>query len=197
MRVVGLTGGIGTGKSTVARMLRERHGVHVVDADQVARDIVAPPSLALNAIVKAFGPSVLLEDGTLDRAAMRARISTDNTARATLNQIMHPAIGAEVTRRLGAMALAAVEVAVVEAALMVEAGTYHMYDTLVVVSCSPKTQLQRVVSRDGMTLDGAKSLIATQMPMAEKEAVADHVIRNDGDLFELQAQVDTVWTRFS
>jgi dephospho-CoA kinase len=193
VKVVGLTGGIATGKSVVARMLRMRHKVPVIDLDQVAREVVEPGQPALRAIVEHFGEGVLREDGTLDRAALRRRIAVDAEARRVLESITHPAIREVATKVLADLAQNGVPAAVVEAALLVETGSWRNYPALIVVSCDRKTQLQRLVDRDGHTEEEARTLIATQLPMADKERVATHVIRNEGDLLALEAEVDRVW----
>ena len=194
MKVIGLTGGVATGKSSVGRMLRAR-GVPIVDADVAARSVVAPGQPALEEIAAAFGPEVLNADGSLDRAAMRALIVQDHAARLRLESITHPAIFAHMQASLAALEAAGHPVAVLEAALMVETGTYRMYDGLIVVSCSPEIQLARLMTRDGQSEEAARGLIGAQLPLAAKEAVADEVIRNDGTLEELEQAVDAAWTR--
>jgi dephospho-CoA kinase len=194
--VVGLTGGIGTGKSTVARLLRER-GVPVIDADQVSREVVAPGQPTLDAIVEAFGPAVLGTDGALDRARMRTRIAHDPAERRRLEALTHPAIRRRIEELLGALASSGTTHAVVEAALMVETGSYRQYPVLVVVTCEPTRQLARVMERDRLPVDSARALIAAQLPLADKERLAHHVIRNDGDLVDLARQVDSVWDRIA
>ncbi len=190
-RLVGLTGGIATGKSTVARMFEDR-GARVIDADQAAREVVRPGTPGLKAIVAAFGPSVL--DGeVLDRAAMRERITRDPEAKRTLEAITHPAIREWVADRVSEHVAKGAPVVIVEAALLVETGGYRMYPTLIVVSCSPQLQVERVMARDGVSAAAARGLIATQLPMANKEAVANHVIQNEGDLAALEARVQSVW----
>ena len=191
MRVFGLTGGIATGKSAVAKLLRER-GVPVIDLDEVARDVVAAGTEGLAAVAQRV-PGVIKEDGTLHRTALRRIIAGDGAARRDLNAITHPRIRAEAWRRLGELAVKGVAVAVVEAALMVETGSYKDYDGLIVVTCSPETQLKRLVQRDGQPEAEARALIATQLPLAEKERVATRVIRNDGDLEALATAVDEAW----
>lgn len=188
--VFGLTGGIGTGKSTVARRLRDAHGIPVIDADEAARAVVAPGSEGLAAIVEAFGEGVLTPDGALDRPAMRRRVMADASARKRLEAITHPRIAAWVMARVGEALQAGHELVGVEAALMVETGSYRNYGALLVVSCDPATQLGRVQARDGVSEAEARRVLQAQLPLPEKEAVADHVIRNDGSLADLHAAVD-------
>jgi dephospho-CoA kinase len=193
MRVVGLTGGIGTGKSTVAGFLRES-GVPVIDADQVARRVVEPGSPTLAALVEAFAPDTILDAaGSLDRGAMRARIAADGSAKQTLDRITHPAIGAAIMADLADLAQGGASVAVVEAALMVETGSYRRYSALLVVTCTPERQLQRVMRRDGSTEAEARAFIARQLPMADKEAPATCVVRNDGSLADLERAAAAAW----
>lgn len=192
MRVVGLTGGIATGKSTVAQLIRDR-GVPVLDADQAARTIVQPGQPALKALADAFGEHILQADGQLDRKALRQRIAVDPDARKVVNGITHPAIHALLAEQLASLAAQGEPVALVEAALMVETGSYRTYAALVVVSCAPETQLRRVLARDDTDEATARGLLAAQLPLADKEAVADVVIRNDGSLQELEAAVDAAW----
>jgi len=189
VKVVGLTGGIATGKSTVGRRLAEL-GLPVIDADQVAREVVEPGQPALDALVAAMGEGILDADGRLDRAAMRARIASDPDAKKQLEAVTHPAILSTILTWLQARAAAGAEVAVVEAALMVETGSYRNYPVLLIVTCDPADQLARLMARDGMGEVDARRLIGTQLPLADKEAVATHVIRNDGTREELLAKVD-------
>jgi len=189
MRVFGLTGGIGTGKSTVAGLLRARD-VPVIDADQVAREVVAPGSDGLAAIVEAFGADVLSADGTLDRPAMRARIMADAGARAALEAITHPRIGARIGEQLAALAHGGCALAGVEAALMVETGTAARYERLVVVNAPADVQIARVVARDHVTPEQAASVLAAQWPMERKLALAHHVVQNDDGLDALEREVD-------
>lgn len=192
MKVIGLTGGIATGKTTVAAVLRQE-GVPVIDADKIARDVVAPGRPALRAIVDRFGADVLSANGTLDRPKMRARIVADAAARRDLEEITHPAIREAMLRKLASMAMEGAPVAVVEAALMVETGSYEVYQDVVVVACTPENQLQRVMARDNASEDAARAIIATQMPIDEKVKVATHVLRNDGSVDDLRAAVRVLW----
>ena len=192
---VGLTGGIATGKSTVALLVREA-GIPVIDADVVARDLLSPGAPLLQVLAEAFGRDILTDDGALDRARLRQRISHDPEARERLNALTHPAIRAEMAQRITREARAQheaspsrVPVVFVEAALLVETGSYTQYAHLWVVSCSADIQLRRVIARDGSTEEDARALIAAQMPQAAKEAVATRVIRNDGGLEALRSEV--------
>lgn len=193
MRIFGLTGGIATGKSTVAAHLREAHGVPVVDADQVAREVVAPGSDGLNEVVSTFGAEVLDAEGRLDRAKMRARIMADPEARSALERITHPRIFERTAAHLRRLAEAGHPLAVVEAALMVETGSWRMYEGLIVVSCAPTTQRARLMARDGVSAAEAERTLAAQLPMADKEAVATVVIRNDGSLEDLRDATSIAW----
>jgi dephospho-CoA kinase len=189
MLSVGLTGNIASGKSTVARLLRQRHGIPCIDADDVARRVVEPGSSALEAIRARFGAGVIRGDGTLDREALGALIRGDARARAELEAITHPAIYAHIEAWLAAQAAAGEPAAVVEASLLVETGQQGRYDLLVVVSCSPAAQVQRLMATRGMPEATARAWLGTQLPAARKEALADLVIRNDGSPAELERAV--------
>lgn len=188
MRTFGLTGGIGTGKSTVATLLREQ-GIAVIDADVVAREVVEPGSDGLAEIVQTFGAEVLTADGRLDRVAMRRRIAAEPEVKRSLEQITHPRIAAVIEGRLRALAAEGHAVAGVEAALMVETGSWRRYDVLVVVTCDADRQVARVMARDGVDEEAARAIIRAQWPMERKVALATHVITNDGDPAALRAEV--------
>ena len=192
MYTVGLTGGIGSGKSAVSRLLQER-GAVVVDADLIAREVVAVGTPGLRAVVDAFGPEVLLEDGSLDRAGLGRRVFPDPEALTTLNQITHPRIAERTQERFRAAAEAGADVVVHDIALLVENGLVGGYDAVVVVAAEPATQVDRLVRLRGMTEDEARARVAAQAPLDAKLPVATHVIRNDGPLEELEPQVDQVW----
>ncbi len=196
MKTIGLTGGIATGKSTAAAMLREL-GAEVIDADQVSRDVTAPGSPGLAAVVEAFGEGVLAADGALDRKALGALVMGDPAARKRLEGITHPLIGATIMGRLKALADAGEPAAVVEAALMVETGSWRLYSELWVVTCAPEIQLARLMARQGFSAEEARRWIASQLPLAEKEAVATRVLRNEGALQALRAQVEAAWAEVS
>ena len=188
---VGLTGGIASGKSTVARFFVEE-GVPVVDADRVAREIVAPGSDGLRAVVDAFGEGVLAADGSLDRKKLAALVFADETARKKLEAITHPRIGVESMRRIGEALATGVPYALYEAALLVENGSYKLFPALVLVAASEDEQVRRVMARDGSTEAEARARIAAQLPLAEKRRVASYVIENEGDLDALRARTREV-----
>lgn len=189
---VGLTGGIGSGKSAVSARLAEL-GAAVVDADLLAREVVAPGTAGLSEVVEAFGPEVLQADGTLDRPALGRRVFGDDAARQRLNGILHPRIGALTLERTAAAERDGVPVLVHDVPLLVENGLAAAYDVVVVVAASPEVQLDRLVRLRGMTEDDARARIAAQAPLADKLAVATYVVHNDGTLEELAPQVDALW----
>jgi dephospho-CoA kinase len=189
--LVGLTGGIGAGKSTVAGLLRER-GAEVVDADAVARAVVEPGRPALAALAEHFGAGILRPDGSLDRAALADLAFVDDESRRALEAITHPAIRAEMERRLAEARDG--EIVVVEVQLLVEtwAGRIRDYDAVVVVEASPETRIARLVER-GMSADDAARRMAAQATDEERRTIATHVVGNDGDVAALAQQVDEVW----
>ena len=189
--VVGLTGNIACGKSTVAQLLVSR-GAALVCADEVARAVVEPGSDGLHEVVEAFGREVLGEDGTLDRPALGQRIFGDADARNRLNAILHPRIGYESMRRIEALQESDASYIVYDAALLVENGTYRAFAALLVVRLDPARQRERLMSRNGLSEDEATQRITSQMPQEEKVAVADYVIDNDGSLADLEAHVQKV-----
>jgi dephospho-CoA kinase len=190
---VGLTGGIGSGKSSVSRLLAER-GAVVIDADLIARQVVAPGTPGLAAILKQFGPAVM-SNGELDREALGRIVFADPEQLARLNAIVHPLVGAETARQTEAAGDAAV--VVYDVPLLVENGLQSLYDVVVVVAAQPETQLARLVDQRGMTEQDARARIAAQLPLAEKVAVATYVIDNDGPREALEPQVDGIWTAIS
>jgi dephospho-CoA kinase len=193
MIAIGLTGGVACGKSTVARMLADFHGARVVDADQVARRVVEPGEPAYSKIRDAFGPGVFGPDGALDRKALGNIVFADPDTKRRLESITHPAIRDRIAAQLVAWGDAGVAMAVVEAALLVETGSYRHYPELVVITCTPDVQLQRLMQREGLSETEAGRIIASQMPIAEKEAFATVVIANNGDLESLRVSVNEAW----
>jgi dephospho-CoA kinase len=192
MRVIGLTGGIASGKSTAARLLRDL-GAHIVDADQLARDVVMPGQPALDEIARVFGPEMIAPEGTLDRKRLGALVFGDVGKRKQLEAITHPRIAMLTQQRLMGLAAEGVPVAIYEAALLVENGTHRGLDGLIVTSCDEATQRERMRQRDGLSDEEARARIAAQLPLAAKVAVADWVIDTCGPIAETQKQVAKVW----
>jgi dephospho-CoA kinase len=191
LKVVGLTGGIASGKSTVARAFAAL-GVPVVDADQLARDVVVPGSPALVEIARTFGEHLLNDDGSLDRKALGAIVFADANARARLNAITHPRIAQAGAERLSQLARTAAPYALYEAALIVENGLYRTMAALVVVASSADAQVERILLRDGLGEMEARARIAAQSSLEAKLRVADFVIHNDGPETALRARVAEV-----
>ena len=188
--LVGLTGGIATGKSTVAEMLR-RLGCIVIDADQLARDVVAPGEAALAEVVREFG-DVLTLDGALDRKKVAAIVFADPARRRRLEAILHPAIRARFDAQLEALARDGfIGIVVFDAPVMIESGGYKHMDRLVVVATDEATQRARLAARDGDAAEGERR-IASQMPVAEKVKLADYVIENSGDRAATEARTREV-----
>jgi dephospho-CoA kinase len=196
MRVVGLTGGIGSGKSTIAAMLRAR-GIPVVDADLVARDCTAPGTPGLAAVLARFGPGVLTADGALDRAALAAVVFADATARRDLEAITHPCIRAGIADRLRELAAGTPPppLAVVEHPLLVETGGTAGLDSVVVVEAPAELRVARTVAGRRLTAEDVRARIASQTDDAARRAAADHVLVNDGGLAALERAVGTLLAR--
>lgn len=190
MRVWGLTGNIACGKGLVEGLLRDR-GVPVIDADVVAREVVQPDEPALAEIAEAFGEGVIDGDGGLDRAALGSVVFSDPEARRRLEAITHPRIAAAIAQRLGALAQEGNDVAVVSAALMVESGSWRRYAGLAVVTCPEDEQLERLMARDGSTEEQARARIDSQMPQADKTALATVIIDNSGRRSQTEQQVES------
>ncbi|MEW2294944.1 dephospho-CoA kinase [Streptomyces sp. NPDC006743] len=194
MLKVGLTGGIGAGKSEVSRLLVEC-GAVLIDADRIAREVVAPGTPGLAAVVDAFGEEVLAADGSLDRPRLGAVVFADPERLAVLNKIVHPLVGAR-SRRLEE---AADEDAVVvhDVPLLTENGLAPLYDVVIVVDASPETQLDRLVRLRGMTEDDARARMAAQATRDARLEIADIVIDNDVPLERLRQRVREVWTELA
>ncbi|MGW2413345.1 dephospho-CoA kinase [Streptomyces tubercidicus] len=189
---VGLTGGIGAGKSEVSRLLAS-YGAVIVDADKIAREVVEPGTPGLAAVVAEFGDDILAPDGTLDRPKLGGIVFADPDKLKALNAIVHPLVGA---RSAELEASAGPDAVVVhDVPLLTENGLAPLYDLVVVVDAAPQTQLDRLVRLRGMAEDEAKSRMAAQASREQRLAVADLVIDNDGPLEELEPQVRAVWER--
>ncbi|MER6912842.1 dephospho-CoA kinase [Streptomyces sp. NPDC000594] len=190
MLSVGLTGGIGAGKSEVSRLLAS-YGAVVIDADRIAREVVEPGTLGLAAVVDAFGPAILTPEGSLDRPALGAVVFADPERLATLNAIVHPLVGARSQELEGAAGPDAIVVH--DVPLLTENGLAPRYDLVVVVDADPATQLGRLVELRGMTESEARARMAAQATREQRRAIADLVIDNDGSREELERQVREVW----
>ncbi|MGZ3422768.1 MAG: dephospho-CoA kinase [Polyangiales bacterium] len=186
MKIFGLTGGIASGKTTVAKIL-EREGVPVIDADQLARDVVAPGSPGLAAVVEAFG-DVLLPNGELDRKKVGALIFADPDRRMRLNAIVHPLVAQASASRMQKLEAEGHPFACYDAALLVERGLADAFRPLVVVAAPRELQRARLMQRDGLSEADADARLDAQAPVEMKIAVADHVLWNDADLATLEAR---------
>ena len=194
MITVGLTGGIGSGKSEVARLLAE-HGAVVVDADALAREALAPGSPGSAAVLEEFGPDVLAPDGSIDRARLGRLVFADAAGRAALEGIVHPYVG---RRSAELMAAAPADAVVVyDVPLLVEKGLQDGFEVVVVVDAADETRLRRLVDVRGMPEQDARERMAAQASREARLAVADHVLPNDGDLAELAEQVSRLWAELS
>jgi dephospho-CoA kinase len=189
--VIGLTGGIGSGKSTVSALLAAK-GAVVVDADAIVRDVQQPGTPVFDAMVGRFGPGVVATDGTLDRAAVADVVFTDPAALADLNAIVHPAVGAEIMTRMEALG-ATDEVVVLDVPLLVESKNAYPVAGLVVVDVDPEVAVRRLVEHRAMREDDVRARMSRQASRAERLARADRVIDNSGSVDDLRAQVDDVW----
>jgi dephospho-CoA kinase len=202
-RVVGLTGGIGSGKSTVSAMLREL-GAVVIDADAIVHELQAPGSPMLRAIAEAFGPEVLDARGALDRKALAARVFSDPAARKRLNEIVHPPTIAEIGRRLAEARARGVPLVVLDIPLLLEgrkAGTGSAvafpFEAVIVAWVPEELAVARAAARDGSSPDEVRARMRAQLPLDEKRALADHVIDNSGTLEETRRQVTALYARLS
>lgn len=191
MILVGLTGGIGSGKSTVSSMLAER-GAVVVDADHVVRDVQRPGSPVLEKMAERFGPQVIADDGSLDRAAVAAVVFTDPEALSDLNKIVHPAVGAEMNRQV--MAERDTDRVVVMDIPLLTENPREGLQAVIVVDVDPEVQVQRLVQGRGFAEDDARARIAKQATREQRLATATHLIDNSGGLDDLVPQVDALWT---
>jgi len=187
---VGLTGGIGAGKSEVSARLAAQ-GAVVIDADAIAREVVEPGTEGLAEVVEAFGPAVLLPDGTLDRPRLGEIVFADPQLRSKLNAIVHPRVGARMAELEGEAVPGAIVVH--DVPLIAESGRTDAYDLVVVVDVPPRVQIDRLVRRRGMTREQAKARMAAQASRGERLAIADIVVDNSGSLAELDRQAGDLW----
>ena len=191
MVLIGLTGGIGAGKSTVSAALAAR-GAVVIDADAITRELQQPGTPVFDAMVERFGPGIVAPDGTLDRPAVADLVFPDPAALADLNAIVHPAVGAEIARRLGDEAERD-RVVILDVPLLVESGRDDLGGTIV-VDCDPEVAVARLVEHRGFREADARARISRQVGREERLAHADFVIHNDGTVEQLAPQIDACWT---
>jgi len=196
MHLIGLTGGIATGKSTVAAELT-RLGATVIDADGLAREVVAPGQPALPAIVERFGAGVLMADGSLDRAKLGGIVFADEAARRDLERITHPRVRDLMMRRIGDAIAADAELVVSEVPLLFETRSVEMYEGVLLAYVPPDVQLARLMARDGLDESAARQRLAAQMPIDEKRAQATWVIDNAGTIDATRAAVSGWWEMYS
>lgn len=187
-----MTGGIGSGKSSASRLFEEL-GAPVIDADQVARDVVRPGQPAWKAVREAFGEDVIGADGELDRARLRARVFRDARERERLEQLLHPPIRDTIRRRI---AQQQAPYCIIAIPLLVEKGWQHEVDRVLVVDVPVETQIARTAARDGMTPEDVKRILATQASREQRLAAADDVLHNEGDLNALREQVTLLHQRY-
>lgn len=193
MLVVGLTGGIGSGKSTVSARLADR-GAVIIDADAIVRELQAPGGDAYVGIVERFGPAVVATDGTLDRPALAALVFSDDAARADLNSLTHPLVGREMATRMAAQA-ATDNIVVLDIPLLAERGRgAYPVAGVVVVDCPVEVAVARLVEHRGFSEQDARARVAAQISREDRRAIADVVLDNGGTLEQLEAQLDGVWT---
>ena len=195
MRVLGLTGGIGSGKTMVGTMFTEL-GAELIDADQLAREVVEPGQPALEEIVTSFGRDILRPDGRLDRRKLAGIVFADASARARLNAITHPRIRERMDAAIAARRDRA-GVLIVDIPLLFENARTGVVEKVIVVWVDPRTQLRRLIERGGLTEEEARRRIGAQMPLDEKRGLADHVIDNRGTPAETRRQVEAIFRRYA
>lgn len=188
MKLLGLTGGIASGKSTVGQLLREE-GFPVIDADQVAREVVEPGTPALEEIFESFGHHLKREDGSLDRKALGQIVFGQPQKLKQLNQITHPRVAQRFQEKVAALAEQGEEVVIYEVPLLFETGLHQMMNGVILVSLEQEQQLARLMKREGLNQEDALARIKSQMPLAEKQKLADWIIDNSGDLDDLKHSI--------
>ena len=189
--IIGLTGSIASGKSTVAKMIKS-YGLPIVDADVVARQVVEPGTPTLKKIAEAFGTEVIAHDGSMDRAKVGSIIFHNEEMRKTLNSIIHPAIREEMLRQRDEFISFGEKNIFMDIPLLFESKLEHFVEKIIVVSVNKEVQLQRLMERNGLSVEEANARIATQIPVIEKEQLADAVIHNNGTLEDTAIQLQNV-----
>lgn len=195
MLQVGLTGNIATGKSQASKKFAEL-GAQVIDADLIAHEVLNPGTDTFERILETFGPEILCGNGSIDRRELGRVVFSDPEKRLLLNNLTHPEIGGRIRQRIACLEQTSeAKVLIIEAALMVEVGSYKRYHALVVVSCHPEIQLSRLMDRNHLSLEDAEARIRSQMPIEEKLKVADYSIDTSGSLQETHRQVESVYKK--
>ncbi len=190
---VGLTGNIACGKSSATKVFAEL-GARIIDADAIVHELLAPDTGTHTRVVGSFGPAILNADGSINRRSLAGVIFADAGKRAVLNGIVHPAVGREIRRRIAAIEEhQTTGIVMIDAALMVETGSYTAYDRLVVVTCAPKLQLRRLMDRDGLSEQDASVRMAAQMPSHEKARLAHYTIDTSGSPEETRTRIEAVY----
>jgi len=193
MLIVGLTGGVASGKTAVSRVLKEE-GAYIIDADQIARELVQPRKPAWKEIIRAFGQEILQEDGSIHRKKLAGRVFADVKQRKRLNRILHPRIRKEMDRRAKEIGQRDPEaIVVIDAPLLVDLGNHRQMDKLIVVTSTWTQQIERLKDRDGANPEEALKIVSSQMPLEEKLKFADFVIRNEGSLEETKRKAREVF----
>jgi dephospho-CoA kinase len=193
MLIVGLTGGVASGKTAVSQILREE-GAYLIDADQIARELVQPHTPTWNELIRVFGKEILQEDGSIHRKRLAAKVFPDPEQRNLLNRILHPRIKAEMNRRVKEIGQKDPNaIVVIDAALIVELGDHREMDKVIVVTSTKEQQIERLRDRDGTNQDEAQRIFSSQMPLEEKMKVADFIIRNEGSFEETKRRVKEVF----
>ncbi len=191
--ILGLTGGIATGKSTVAKMFQER-GAHIIDADRIAREVVEPGEEGWRRVQERFGAKVFRPDGTLDRAALRKIVFNDEGARQDLNNLLHPLIRSRMRDKSRQLASQFPQgIIILDIPLLFESKLTHLVEKVIVVYIPELIQLERLIARSGLSKEEAQKMVQAQLPIEEKKARADVVIDNSGSITETERQVDHLW----
>jgi len=193
MLIVGLTGGVASGKSVVSQILKEE-GAYLIDADQIARELVQPRRPTWTALIKAFGKEIVQKDGSIDRKKLAVKVFSDPEQRELLNRILHPRIKKEMGRRLKAIGQKDPKaMVVIDAPLLIETGDHREMDKVIVVTSTEAQQMERLKERAGIDQEEARRIIASQVPTEEKLKVADFVIGNEGSLEDVERKAKEVF----
>jgi len=193
MLIVGLTGGVASGKTAASQVLKEE-GAYIIDADQIARELVQPQKPAWNELIKAFGKDILQEDGSIHRKKLAEKVFADPKQRKRLNQILHPRIKEEMGRRTKEIGQKDPEaIVVIDAPLLVELGDHYEMDKLIVVTSTQTQQIERLKERDGIGPEAALKILSSQMSLGEKVKLADFIIGNEGSLEETKKRAREVF----